>query len=404
MPVGSTAIPRSVIVVGAGIFGVTAALELRRRGYRVSLFDPGPLPHAQAASTDISKVIRMDYGADDLYLSLMEKAFAGWDEWNRRWDEPPYHETGFLLLARRAMAPGSFEHDSYSLLTQHGHRPQRVNADTLQQRFPAWAAGCYADGYFNPRAGWAASGKVVRRLTDQAQAEGVVVREGLAFARLLEEGSRVAGVITRDGEQHRANNVVMAVGAWTPSLLPHLGDVMWATGQPVLYFRPDNYAEFQPPRFTVWAADIANTGWYGFPAMADGTLKIANHGPGRRVHPDEPRAVDAGTEAHFRAFLRESLTALAGAPLIASRLCLYCDTWDGNFWIDRDPDRLGLVVAAGDSGHGFKFAPVLGGLIADALERKPNAFAARFAWRPRGPLATEDARYHENGQGDVAWR
>jgi glycine/D-amino acid oxidase-like deaminating enzyme len=167
---------------------------------------------------------------------------------------------------------------------------------------------------------------------------------------------------------------------------------MWATGQPVLHFRPPHPAEYQPPRFVPWAADITRTGWYGFPAQADGTLKVANHGPGRRIHPDEPRTLAPGDEAQCREFFRDTFPGLADAPLIGSRLCLYCDTWDGNLWIDHDPQRPGLVVAAGDSGHGFKFAPVLGRLIADVLERKPNPYAARFAWRPRGELTTEDAR------------
>jgi glycine/D-amino acid oxidase-like deaminating enzyme len=171
--------------------------------------------------------------------------------------------------------------------------------------------------------------------------------------------------------------------------------MMWATGQPVLYFRPLNMAEYQMPRFAPWTADITRTGWYGFPAQADGTLKVANHGPGWQVHPDQPRLVPLEMEARCRAFFRETFPGLADAPLTGSRLCLYCDTWDGNFWIDHDPERPGLVVAAGDSGHGFKFAPVLGGLIADVLERQPNPYAARFAWRPRGQLVTEEARYSE---------
>jgi glycine/D-amino acid oxidase-like deaminating enzyme len=77
-----------VIVVRAGINGVTAALELRRRGQRVDLLDPGPLPHPLAASTDISKVIRLDYGPDADYLTAMEMALAGWQRWNAEWPEP----------------------------------------------------------------------------------------------------------------------------------------------------------------------------------------------------------------------------------------------------------------------------------------------------------------------------
>ena len=123
-----------------------------------------------------------------------------------------------------------------------------------------------------------------------------------------------------------------------------------------------------------------------------GTLKMANHGVGRRVHPDELRAILPADDARFRAFVRESLPSLSDAPIVATRLCLYCDTFDGDFWIDHDPARAGLVVAAGDSGHAFKFAPVLGSLIADVVERKPNPWAARFRWRPRGRDAKEAAR------------
>ena len=145
------------------------------------------------------------------------------------------------------------------------------------------------------------------------------------------------GVRTIDGRELRADLVLVAAGAWTPALLPHLGDVMWATGQPVVHFRVEDPAAWQAPRFPVWAADISRSGWYGFPALDDGTLKIANHGVGRRVHADDPRRVLPAEEARFRAFVRDHLPALAGAPIIATRLCLYCDTFDGDFWIAHDP-------------------------------------------------------------------
>jgi glycine/D-amino acid oxidase-like deaminating enzyme len=100
-----------------------------------------------------------------------------------------------------------------------------------------------------------------------------------------------------------------------------------------------------------------------------------------------------GWDLAFRYFLRSALPSLAGAPLIGGRLCLYCDTWDGNLWIDHDPDRAGLVVAGGGSGHAFKFAPILGRLIADFVERRPNPCAWRFAWRGRAERRTQGARY-----------
>jgi glycine/D-amino acid oxidase-like deaminating enzyme len=90
-----------------------------------------------------------------------------------------------------------------------------------------------------------------------------------------------------------------------------------------------------------------------------------------------------------REFLRGSLPALADAPVVATRQCWYGDAADGDFLIDRHPTRAGLFVAGGDSGHAFKFAPVMGGLLADVVEGKPNAWAARFRWRE--PRATKEA-------------
>jgi glycine/D-amino acid oxidase-like deaminating enzyme len=288
------------------------------------------------------------------------------------------------------MIPGGFEYESCALLTARGHQLQRLTPSDIVRRFPAWAG--YVDGYFNPRAGWAQSGDVVARLARRAAAAGVRCHEGRACERLLDRGSRVSGIRLSDGLELDSDLVLVAAGAWTPTLLPHLGGVMWTTGQPVVHLRVEHPERWRAPQFPVWGADISRTGWYGFPALPDGRLKIGHHGPGRRVHPDEPRTVLPQEIENVRHFLEASLPSLADAPIAATRLCLYCDTFDGDFWIDHDPDRPGLVVAAGDSGHGFKFAPVLGRLIADVVERRPNPWKARFAWRRRGADRKEAAR------------
>ncbi|HZN55821.1 MAG TPA: FAD-dependent oxidoreductase [Candidatus Polarisedimenticolaceae bacterium] len=383
---------KKAVVAGAGVFGVSAAISLSARGFRVDLLDPGPLPRPEAASTDISKIVRLDYGRDDLYVELMERALACWEDWNERWGEELYHPTGFLVLSRGAMSPGGFERDSLETLASRGHAVEPLDAAGIASRYAAWGSR-YAQGYFNPRGGWAESGRVVARLLDEARAAGVRVLERAKVASLVETGSRVEGVMTASGERHKADWVVIALGAWTPSLLPELGDRMWAVAQPVFHLRPDDPEAWRMPRFTVWAADIGSTGWYGFPANAAGIVKIANHGPGRRVEPDAPRIVAPGDEARLRAFLAESLPDLAGAPLASAKTCLYCDAFDGDFWIARDPDRPGLAVAAGDSGHGFKFAPVVGDLVADAIEGRASRALDRFAWRAPLERKTEQARF-----------
>jgi glycine/D-amino acid oxidase-like deaminating enzyme len=381
------------VVVGAGVYGVSAALELVARGWEVDLLDPGPLPRPEAASTDISKIVRMDYGSDLLLTELMERALPLWRAWNERWGARLYHQDGFLVLAKAPFYPGGFEHESLKTLVARGHKLERLDGAALSSRFPLWDPARYPDGYFNPEAGWVESGRVLSMMIDEARAAGVRVRAGEAVVRLAESGSRVVGVVTSAGETVSSDVVLVAVGAWTPVLCLQLREVMWPVAQPVFHLKPADPEAFRPPRFTVWAAAIAETGWYGFPANASGIVKIANHGPGRRVDPDAPRLTLPDDEIRLRSFLRESLPALAGAPIVVSKTCLYCDSFDGDFWIGRDPARPGLAVAAGDSGHGFKFAPVLGAVIADAIEEKASRFTERFGWRAPKSRTAEEARW-----------
>ena len=382
----------SVVVIGAGVFGLTTACELRRRRWTVTVLDSGRVPRDEAASTDVSKIIRMDYGADALYTAMAESAMAGWDEWNARWSPPLYHQDGFVLLSSEPMRPGGYEFESYSLLKERGHPVTRLADLDRSASIPAWPRERYPDGYFNSRAGWAESGRVVEKLLHEARGLGARVVEDTAFARLIEAGGRVRGVETANGDDHRADVTILATGAWTPAQLPHLADVMWTTAQPVIHVDAGPDLRWRAPAFPVWAADIARTGWYGFPALRSGAMKIAHHGSGRRVEPDAPREVLPTEEARVRTFLSDNLPALAEAPIVHRRLCLYCDTFDGDFWIDHDPERPGLVVAAGDSGHGFKFAPMIGALIADVVEGRPNVWAERFSWRARVRDAREAAR------------
>jgi sarcosine oxidase / L-pipecolate oxidase len=388
--------PNTIVVVGAGIYGATAALELRRRGYEVTLIDPGPLPHPLAASTDISKVIRLDYGPDEDYLAAMEVAWERWLRWNAAWPVPLLHEGGVLFITQAPMAPGGFEYESYRLLLKRGHQPQRVDSAAIRQRYPAWNADRFVDGYFNPLGGYAESGKVVMRLLENAQQAGVRLREGQTFERLIESGSRVGGVETKEGQRFEARHVVFAGGSWTPHALPWMADSLRSSGMPVFHLRPEQPERFAYESFPVFCADITNTGYYGFPLHPHGVLKIANHGDGRQIAPESPeRVVSEHETARLRQFLGEFAPALAEAPIVYTRMCLYCDTWDGHFWIAPDPDREGLVVATGGSGHAFKFAPLLGEWIADAVEGRRNDFTDKFRWRPevRPPRSEEAARY-----------
>lgn len=381
----------SILILGGGCFGLTTALELRSRGWRVTLVDQGQLPHPDAASTDISKVVRMDYAADEQHTAMGELSLNRWREWNARWGEDLYHESGFLVMSRDEMRPGGFEHDSYRFLSSRGHALHRINAGTLRNQHPAWIHELFRDGYHNPVGGWVESGRVIARLVEEAKSAGVQIVESAGEVAPVHAAGRCVGLQSAQ-QSWDADVVLVAAGAWTPLVLPHLQNVMWATAQTVFHFQPDDPRPFMPPQFPVWGADIGRTGWYGFPANRDGLVKVANHGPGRRVDARDPRQMPAGEEERYRDFLRQTFPALADAPVHSTRVCLYCDTFDGAFWIDHAPNHPGLIVAAGDSGHAFKFTPVMGGMIADVVEEKPNPWASRYRWRSRSEASCDGAR------------
>lgn len=367
------------------MFGLTAALELASRGHAVTVYDPGPIPHPLAESTDISKVVRMDYGADTDYTLLGERSLEGWRRWNAEWGTPLFHETGVTFLSRTPMEPGTFEHESYRLLVERGHSLERLDAAAIAARFPAYAPGSLVDGYVNLHGGWAESARVVGQLASLARASGVEI--DLRSVTLVDDGVLVQRDLDRPRHRskvdlHRADLVIVCAGSWVSRLVPELARSILATGQPVFHLRPDDPAPFAAHHFPVFGADISRTGYYGFPANAEGIVKIANHGTGVAITDDAQRMVHPGHEAALRRFLAETFPALATASIAYRRLCVYADTLDGDFWIARHPERPSLVVATGGSGHAFKFAPVLGALIADIALGEAHPLAHRFRWRP----------------------
>ncbi len=386
----------TIIIIGAGINGVVAAIELKRRGHCVTLLDAGPIPHPLAASTDISKAVRSCYGADEDYTALAERAIARWREWNIQFGVELYHENGVLFLTQEEMQPTEFEYETLQLLRARGHRVEEITSDKVKLRFPAFNAERFNGGVYDPEGGFAESGKAVGRLWQHALEIGVEVHQAARFVALDETNGGIGGVLLEDGGQLQADAVIAATGSWTPHLFPFTTGFFRSTGHPVFHLRPNDTEAFHRDRLPMFGADITRTGYYGFPAMEDGVVKFGLHGPGREMTPNSTeRNVTKDQEEHLRTFLSWAFPDIAQAPIVHTRICLYCDTNDGDFWIAGDPDRSGFFIAAGDSGHGFKFAPILGELIADCVEGKANPQLHKFRWRPevRNGLHKEAARF-----------
>ncbi|KAJ1560459.1 hypothetical protein HK405_007014, partial [Cladochytrium tenue] len=405
-----------VVVVGGGTFGVSAAHSLALRGHAVTLLDRLPIPAEDAASTDLNKVVRTDYGDEILYQELCLKAIATFKKWNedclRRFGHILYHEVGVAYVTKDPNM-NSFERTSIEAIKRSrvdpdaGSQIEAFDASTkatLVKKFPAFAETVkeYPGGYFNYRGGFADSGRTIAYLAQLALEAGVRFVTGPLAGRVRSferDGSRVVGIRTADGQLHAADLVVAAAGSWTPSLVPQLHGLCHASGQAVVQLRPPPGAH----NCSVWFADVSKTGFYGFPgAPRDGgaTVKIANHGVGF-LPPDAfhqsgdvtPKHIPRVAVLEFRDFLAKAFPHLNKFDIVNTRLCWYCDAWDSNFYIDHVPDSPGLFVATGGSGHGFKFTPVLGEVIADLAEGKPSPYRELFRWRapaPGGPTSVPD--------------
>lgn len=381
-----------ILVVGAGVFGTTAALALRRRGHAVTLLDPGslPEPNGLCSSLDVSRAVRMDYGDDLQHQGMAAEALAIWrEDWRQRWGVDAFAETGILFASAAPMEEPGFEGRTFRALQKQGVPVVRLDRQELARRFPGWRHAPWVDGYFNPQAGVARPDVALPGLLRDAQAEGVILRGEQSVESILERSGRAVGVRCADGSEVHGERVLVCAGAWTARLLPEMAPVLRPNAQTVLFLMPADPAPWMGHPF--WGWDIGGSGWYGFPATEDGRVKVGHHGVGRHQEPDD-RSPDEGLEGRLRAFFGDVLPDLAAAPCAETKVCFYNDSVDGDFWICPLPERENLFVATGGSGHGFKFAPVLGDLIADLVEEKDNPRLARYRWREIDGERREEAR------------
>ena len=266
-----------------------------------------------------------------------------------------------------------FEYHSLKNLHQRGHKPEILSAKEISKRYPALANGGFIDGFYHSTGGFAESGRTLTVLKDYFQKLGGEVFENQTAKEIVSKNQRVESAQTKEGQIFKAGHIIVCAGNSTPYLLPELKPFMKITGHPVFHLKPSNPELFSEENFPVLAADIAKTGWYGFPIHPkEKVVKIANHSEGLELNPEtDERIVYPDDEIALREFLKNHIPSLANDPIVYTRRCCYTDTLDGHFWIDNHPEIQGLTVATGGSGHGFKMGPIIGKVITNiALGRK----------------------------------
>ena len=384
-------------VVGAGIFGMAAALELRSRGHKVTVFDQGKVPNERASSTDVAKAIRRtNYFPGHPYIELVERASRKWREWHERMSKSIYYQVGALTEYRSSECePDTGGYESVMYLKDWRKEMELLSIKQVRERFPQFAFreadACFV---YDAWAGYLDSGQAVSDLTDLARKEGVQVREN---ARVLDlkDASGEVGVRLDEGSIS-FDRMVVAAGPWMGRLVPEIGENLLITRQQMAFFRPEDSRMFEHGAMPVWSIHPVEEGWYGFPLLSDGTVKIAMDLHGDSVDPDVERDAMPDFVESVREFVADRMPELAKGQMVGARACLYTNTPDGHFVIDWAPGSERIMVAGGGSGHGFKFGGAIGEVIADALENKPNSLGdffrvnERFQATEQTPIGRKD--------------
>lgn len=367
-----------VAVIGAGVFGVWTAYQLRRTGSSVLLLDAYGPGNSRASSGGESRIMRLGYGPDLIYTRSAQRSLHLWQELfaGRETPAPLFQRTGVLWLAR--------EDDAYceatlTNLQAVGARCERLTQDDLRARFPQLNFDGIDWAGFENDAGVLMARRAVQAVAEKAKAIGVEYAEEAIATPVIDRN-----LCTTTGREIRAKHLVFACGPWLPKLFPDLlAGRIYVTKQEVFFLGvPPGDDLFKPPKLPVWV-DF-NDLVYALPNLDARGFKLAIDAHGPEFDPDHgQRVVSEESTRAVREYLRKRMPLLADAPVMETRVCQYENTSNGDFLIDRHPTLENVWLVGGGSGHGFKHGPAVGEYVTALI--KGNATP-----EPRFSLATKE--------------
>jgi len=367
-----------VAIVGLGAMGSAAAFELSRRGASVIGIDRFTPPHTFGSSHGDSRIIREAYFEHPVYVPMVQRAFDLWRDLERRSATALLRQTGGLMIGAPASALVAGALHSARV---HGLQHEVLSAHDIRTRYPVLQPSPDMIGVWEPRAGVLSPEVCVAAQLEQARRHGAILRFDEPVDRWQADDGHVS--VFTAASRIRARQLILSAGAWTGSLLPAVRWPMRIERQVMHWFEPlDDAAAFTPQRCPVhlWQFD-GERFFYGFPVTAAGVKVAFHHGGDTTTVDDVRRDVTAYEVDEARAAVRRFVPAADGRTL-ASVVCLYTNAPDEHFWIDRHPEHPNVLVASPCSGHGFKFAPVIGEILADLVEsRQPRFDLSLFRWR-----------------------
>lgn len=347
-----------VIVVGVGAMGSAAVDHLARRGARVLGLERFDVPNAMGSSHGLTRIIRLAYAEGGAYVPLLRRAYELWRELEERSGERLLHTTGYVDAGGELVEP------SLRSCEEHGLPHELLDGRELRARHPAFVVPPDLPALFQPDGAFLLSERCIVAHAEQAQAHGAVVH---ARERALGWEPTSAGVrVQTDSGSYETKRLVLSPGAWSAEVARLAPDLVVAERQVLAWLEPLEPELFSVERFPCFGLAVEEGVYYGFPVFGVPGVKLGRfHHLHERVDPDDyDRSPNEADEEVLRGFAERYLPGGAG-PALALTTCLFELSPDEHFVIDVHPECASAIVAAGFSGHGFKFASVVGEILAD---------------------------------------
>ncbi len=356
-----------VVVIGLGAMGSAALHAAARRGLRVIGLEQYEPAHSRSSSYGESRIIRLAYFEHPSYVPLLREAYRRWRDLEAATGERILTVTGIV----EAGYPGApLVAGSLRSSLQHDLPHEQLSAAEVHRRFPAFDLPREWEVIYQPNAGALFPEKAINLFVRQATRHGAQVELRTRVAAANADGNAVQ-VILESGRRIRARSAVICAGAWITRLVPDLMPHLHLTRQPLLWFEPLRVDLTAPDRMPIFFLQTRDDLVYGLPNLLGTGVKAATHldSGSLRSAEDDRADVSADESERLRHFLQRYVPAAAG-PLVRSSICAYTRSPDEHFVVGPHPHAPQLVIASACSGHGFKFASVMGEILVDlATER-----------------------------------
>ena len=363
-----------IIVIGGGAMGTATAFELARRGRAVRLFEQFSIGHELGSSHGYSRIIRRAYYEHPDYVPLVDRAYELWRELEVLSGENLLAITGIVEMGSPG---GALIKGSLLSCKLHGIPHEQLDAAQIMARFPQFALPSWIHGVWQKDAGILAVERCILAFRLAARNAGVALHEEEEVLD-FDASSNGVTVRTRKGT-YRAAQAVVCAGSWAGRLLADLNLPLNVTRQPMGFFTPLQRELFELGKFPLFLIELPGKSFYGFPFFGVDCLKVARHGDGTSTTPQSVnRSFSPDDETELREFLDAHIPEAAGR-LNFGKICLYTNTPDGDFILDFHPKHKNVLIAAGFSGHGFKFSSAVGEVLGElAVDGKTRHKIGRF--------------------------